>query len=333
MGRRVTVRDVAAAAGVSVSTASRVLSQNPSVDPEMARKVLKASLELGYSANVFARALRTKRTDTVGMVVPSISNTYFVAVVEAVEQVLAERGRSLILCDARESTETEAQRIEVLVQRMVDGLIVVPVTTYESVPAIEAAAGQVPVVLFDRWADSAGTDFVGADNQEGVRQSIKHLRKLGARSIVYVGAEPRTSTAYERLKAFRELVTDGADVPGTSLLGTFTAEWGERAARELLARGPLPDAVVCGADVIAFALLSTLRNSGVAIPGDVRVASFDGSVLSQLTVPRLTSVRQPIDAMASEAVRLLDARAEQRDRPASKSIFAPTLLVGPSTSG
>src|SRR5690606_39272810 len=124
MGRKVTVRDVAAAAGVSVSTASRVLSQNPSVNPEMARKVIKASAELGYTANVFARALRTRRTDSVGMVVPSISNTYFVAVVEAVEQVLAEQGRSLILCDARDSVETEAQRIEVLVQRMVDGLIV-----------------------------------------------------------------------------------------------------------------------------------------------------------------------------------------------------------------
>lgn len=332
MGRKVTVRDVAAAAGVSVSTASRVLSQNPSVNPEMARKVLKASTELGYTANVFARALRTRRTDSVGMVVPSISNSYFVAVVEAVEQVLAEQGRSLILCDARDSVETEAQRIEVLVQRMVDGLIVVPVTAYESVPAIEAAGDHVPVVLFDRWADCARTDFVGADNQDGVRQSIEHLRRLGAESIVYVGAEPLTSTAYERLKAFRELVTGGREVPGSTLLGTFTADWGERAARGLLGRDRLPDAIVCGADIIAVALLSTLRDAGVTIPDDVRVASFDGSMLSQLSVPRLTSVRQPIDAMAAEAVRLLDARHDDVDRPASKSIFIPTLLTGASTT-
>ncbi len=330
MARRVTVRDVAAAAGVSISTASRALSQNPSVNPEMARRVVKKSNELGYSANVFARALRTQRTDTVGMVVPSISNSYFVGVVEAVEKVLAGHGRSLILCDARDSVETEAQRIEVLVQRMVDGLIVIPVTEFESVPAIEAASAQGSVVLFDRWADAARTDFVGADNADGVRQSINHLRGVGAQSIVYVGAEPRTSTAHERLQAFVDIVPEAAH---SALLGTFTAEWGEQAALELLKRGRLPDAIVCGADIIAISLLSALRNAGVPIPGAVKIVSFDGSFLSSLTVPRLTSVSQPIDTMAAEAVRLLDARSASPDRPVSKSIFSPTLLVRGSTRG
>lgn len=330
MERRVTVRDVAAAAGVSISTASRALSQNPSVNPDMARRVIKKSNELGYTANVFARALRTQRTDTIGMVVPSISNAYFVGVVEAVEKVLAAEGRSLILCDARDSVETEAGRIEVLVQRMVDGLIVIPVTEFESVPAIEAASAQCAVVLFDRWADTTRTDFVGTDNEDGVRQSINHLRAVGATSIVYVGAEPRTSTGHERLRAFTELVPESAD---TALLGSFTAEWGEEAALEILKRGPLPDAIVCGADIIAISLLSALRNAGVPIPGAIKIVSFDGTFLSRLTVPRLTSVSQPVDAMAAEAVRLLDARRASPDRPVSKSIFSPTLLVNGSTRG
>jgi len=328
MAKKVTVRDVAAAAGVSVSTASRVLSGVTTVNPDMARRVLRASQSLGYTANPLARALRTRRTDSVGMVVPSISNSYFVSAVEAVEQALAEQGRSLILCDARESVATEAERLEVLVQRMVDGLVVVPVTAQDSVPALAAAAEQVPVVLFDRWADCPRTDFVGTDNREGMRQIVQHLRSLGVEEVVYVGAEPLTSTADERLSAFRDLV----GVRARTLLGTFTAEWGERAARELLAGGRLPGAVVCGADVIAFALQSTLQNSGVRVPEDVRVASFDGSVLSQLSVPRITSVRQPVETMAAEAVRLLEARREQRERPASKAVFAPALLVGASTA-
>jgi LacI family transcriptional regulator len=330
MARRVTVRDVAAAAGVSISTASRALSQNPSVNPDMARRVIKKSTELGYTANVFARALRTQRTDTIGMVVPSISNPYFVGVVEAVEKVLAGHGRSLILCDARDSVETEGQRIEVLVQRMVDGLIVIPVTEFESVPAIEVASAQGPVVLFDRWADAARTDFVGTDNEDGLRQSVNHLRAVGATSIVYIGAEPHTSTAQERLRTFQDLVPGGA---ATALLGSFTAEWGEQAALELLKRGPLPDAIVCGADIIAVSLLSALRNAGVPVPGAVKIVSFDGTLLSRLTVPRLTSVSQPIDAMAAEAVRLLDARSASPDHPVSKSIFSPTLIVNGSTQG
>ncbi len=334
MGRKVTVRDVAAAAGVSTATASRVLTHSTSVNPEMARRVLKASSELGYTANVFARALRTQRTDTVGMVVPSISNAYFIAAVEAVERELADSGRSLILCDARESVETEAQRIELLVQRMVDGLIVVPVTAFDSVPAIEAAARQGPVVLFDRWADAAGTDYVGSDNADGLRLCVDHLRARGCRSIVYVGAKPRTSTAYERHKAFRELMgpADGAEgTDGSTLLGEFSIEWGVDAARQLLGRDELPDAIVCGADIIAVALLGTLREAGVAVPDQVKVVSYDDLLLGQLTVPRLTSVRQPIDAMAAEAVRLLDERGGRPDAPVHKSIFRPTLVVRDST--
>ena len=328
--RRVTVRDVAAAAGVSISTASRALSQDSSVNPEMARRVVRKSNELGYTANVFARALRTQRTDTIGMVVPSISNSYFIGVVEAVEKVLAGHGRSLILCDARDSVEIEAGRIEVLVQRMVDGLIVIPVTEFESVPAIEAASAQGAVVLFDRWAGAARTDFVGTDNEDGMRQSVNHLLAVGATSIAYVGAEPRTSTAQERLRAFHDLVPESS---ATTLLGSFTAEWGEQAALELLKRGPLPDAIICGADIIAISLLSALRNAGVPIPKTVKIVSFDGTFLSRLTVPCLTSVSQPIDAMAAEAVRLLDARTASPDRPVSKSIFNPTLLVNGSTGG
>lgn len=334
MARKVTVRDVAAAAGVSTATASRALTHSPTVNPEMARRVLKASAELGYTANVFARALRTQRTDTIGMVVPSISNAYFVSAVEAVEKVLADSGRSLILCDARESVETEAARIELLVQRMVDGLIVVPVTAYASAPAITAAAAQGPVVLFDRWADVAGTDYVGGDNADGLRQSVDHLRANGCRSIVYVGAQGLASTGYERNKAFRDLVAPGGDPDdGMTLLGDFSADWGADAARQLLARDALPDAIVCAADIIAVTLIGVLQEAGVAVPGQVQVVSYDDLYIAQLTVPRLTSVRQPVDAMAEEAVRLLDDRAARPDTPARKSIFGPTLVVRGSTGG
>ncbi len=345
MARKVTVRDVAAAAGVSTATASRALTNSPSVNAEMARRVLKASRDLGYSANVFARALRTQRTDTMGMVVPSISNAYFTAAVEAVEKELADSGRSLILCDARESVETEAQRIELLVQRMVDGLIVVPVTAYDSVPAIEQAVRHAPVVLLDRWADAAGADYVGGDNADGLRQCVAHLREQGCRSIVYVGAHPRTSTADERHQAFRGLMEPEPEpereprtahapgVHGSALLGDFSVEWGVEAARQLLSGDELPQGIVCGADVIAVGVLGMLREVGVVVPDQVKVVGYDDSFLGRVTMPRLTSVRQPIDAMAAEAVRLLDDRAGRTDAPVRKSVFGPSLVVRESSGG
>lgn len=333
MGRKVTVRDVAAAAGVSAATASRAMSGHPSVNPEMVRRVLKASADLGYSANVFARALRTQRTDTIGMVVPSISNPYFVVAVEAVEKALADSGRSLILCDSRDSVETEAARIDLLVHRMVDGLVVIPVSTEGSVPALRAAAQDVPVVQFDRIAEAAGTDFVGGDNTDGVRQCIEHLQERGCATFAYIGARPTTSTATERLRAFQDLTAHTVVPDHWLLLGEFTADWGQAAAARMLAAGDLPDAIVCGADVIAVSLLTTLRGADVHVPDAVKVVSYDDSDLGRLTVPRLTSVHQPVDSMAREAVRLLDHRGRNGDVPIRKSVFAPALVVRESTAG
>ncbi|MCU1430910.1 MAG: hypothetical protein JWP95_15 [Actinotalea sp.] len=331
MGRKVTVRDVAAAAAVSTATASRALSGHPSVNPEMVQRVLKASADLGYSANIFARALRTQRTDTIGMVVPSISNPYFVTAVEAVEKVLADSDRSLILCDSRDTVATEAARIDLLVHRMVDGLIVIPVDGELSVPALRAAAAEVPVAQFDRIAEKAGTDFVGGDNLDGVRQCIDHLRARGCSTFAYVGAQPTTSTAAERLRAFEDLVGRAGSTPEQLLLGQFSADWGLEAARRLLSQPALPEAIVCGADVIAVSVLTSLRLAGVDVPGRVKIVSYDDSALGTLTVPRLTSVHQPVDSMAREAVRLLDHRGRHGEVPVRKSIFAPKLVVREST--
>lgn len=324
--RRVTVRDVAGAAGVSPATASRALSGHPSVAPALARRVLKASADLGYTANVFARALRTRRTDTIGMVVPSINNPYFVAAVEAVEQALAESDRSLLLCNAQDDIAVEASRIDLLVQRMVDGLVIIPVSASVSTVALLRASQQVPVVQFDRYVDAVTTDYVGSDNADGVRQCVSHLHGLGARRIAYVGAKPTTSTAAERLRAFRDAV--GPDCTEEwLLLGGFTAEWGHTAAQRLLASGDLPQAIVCGADVIAITLMTALRAAGIAVPERVTIVSYDDSGLGELTVPPLTSVHQPIDAMAREAVRLLDERRREPDAPVRKSVFSPSLVV------
>lgn len=330
---RVTVRDVADAAQVSVATASRALSGKRSVDPELVRRVLDASAQLGYSANVIARALRTQRTGTVGVVVPAINNPYFIGAVEALEQALSETQRSIMLCDAREDARTEAQRLDLLVNHMVDGLVVIPSSAARSRPALKAAAGKVPVVQFDRYVDSTGTDFVGSDNAEGLRQMVEHLRATGCRRFAYVGAKPTISSAAERLEAFRKLVAPGERRSKRwELLGEFTTEWGIAAGTELLAGSTLPDAIVCGADVIAIGLLTVLRDAGIAIPEQVKVASYDDLVLDRVTTPRLSSVRQPLEAMAREAVRLLDDRARGYDGPPRRTIFTPQLVVRESSA-
>jgi len=331
MQRRVTVRDVAAAAGVSPATASRVLANHPTVSPELARRVLAASTRLGYSANVIARALRTQRTGTIGVVVPAISNPYFIGVVEALESELARSGRSLLLCDAGDSVATEAKRVDLLARHMVDGLVIIPVSATGSRPALMAAAQRVPVVQFDRYVDGGGIDHVGSDEAEGMRQVVDHLREQGCERFAYVGAEPTVTTAAERLRAFRALTAWSRRRPATEHLGDFSTGWGVTAGRELLAGGPLPDAVICGADVVAVGVLSVLHDAGVDVPGAVTVVGFDDTLLDAVTTPRLSSVRQPLDAMAHETIRLLDGRAAGYEGPARRTVLAPELVVRRST--
>ena len=289
--------------------------------------MLAASEDLGYTANAMARALRTQQTGTIGVVVPSISNPFFIGAVETLEGVLARSQRSLILCDARDSAAVEADRISLLLARMVDGLVVIPVSQIGSRRALTAAAKHVPVVQFDRFVPSAGTDFVGADNAAGVRQMVEHVRALGARTLAYVGAEPTNSSAAERLDAFRTLVPqDDSDSQRLEYLDTFSTHWGWKAAERLLARSALPDAAICGADLIAVGLLAALRDADIRVPQQVMVVSYDDSPMARITSPMLTSVRQPVETMAEEAIRLLDDRRSVGPRRPRKSIFAPTLV-------
>lgn len=328
--RRVTVRDVAKLAGVSPATASRALSGSVPVSPEVKRKVFRASEELGWSANALARALRTQRTDTVGIVVPAVNNPYFMAVVDVMEAELAASDRSLMVCDSRDSVAIEAHRVDLLVSRMVDGLVVVPSGGADSLPALQRAADRVPTVLIDRWVEGAGLDYVGTDNAEGMRLVVEHLQAAGVRSMAFIGARTATSTAVGRLESFRAQAARHHLRVVAEELGEYSFTWGETAARRLL-DAELPDAVVCGADIVACGVLNQLHQAGVAVPGRVRVVGFDDLPLDQITYPPLTSVRQAMAEQAQEALRLLDARAEDPSRPSSRSVLAPSLVVRESS--
>lgn len=335
LARRVTVRDVAAAAGVSTSTASRVLANKPSVNAQLAQRVLEASEKLGYRASLMARALRTGESGNVAIVVPNLIDPHFVAIVRGIESALAESDRILIVCDSKNSVAVEAQRIRALTEPASEGkLIVVPVTSYKSAPIIIEAAKQVPVVLLDRWSETNQVDYVGTDNEEGMRQITEHLSQQGCENLVYVGETPLNNVAYERNKAFRELcgIPLGRDaVPGRILLGELSSAWGKDAARSLVTSGAMPDGIVCGSDIIAVGVLEGLREAGVRVPDDATIVSFDDTVLCEATFPQLSSVRQPIEELAAEALRVLDTRAGGSAKTATRITFLPNLVVRQSS--
>jgi LacI family transcriptional regulator len=335
--QRVTIAQVSERAGVSTATVSRVLSGRGPVSAAVERRVRRAAEELGYQVNTIARALRNSRTDTVGMVVPSISNPFFTSLVESVEHVLEREGKELFLSDARSDPAIEARRLASLTARNVDGIIVSPSHGTESGPAVQETADRLPLVQLDRFVDGTNTDWVGVDDVAAMRLVVDHLHEGGARSASFVGSLLTNSSTEQRFAGFRRRAGElGMTVdPGQVLLGDYSVEWGEAAAARLIDTGNLPDAIVCADDLIALGVTRACRAHGVAVPGEVQVTGYDNIEFSRLGEPALTTVDQPRDRIAEEAVRLLAAaasRTEGAERgPSAHIALVPTLVVRDST--
>lgn len=327
------LRDVAAAAGVSLSTASRVLSGQGASERTI-EAVHAAMRRLDYRPNPIARALRAQTTGTVGMLVPELANPFFAELIEATERALHRSGLDLILGDSLGSVEAEARRLRTFVDRRVDGLIVIAVHHVDSVPALAQAQRVLPIVQLDRVVDGLESDYVGVDNARGIELLLDHLVSEGCRRIAFVSAAAGSSSSRSRLEAFERGAARLGELDVLApLLGSFTVEFGRQAVRDLVAAGALPEAIVCGSDTIALGVVRELHQAAVRVPEEVRVTGFDGILFAELSDPPLTTVVQPVSSIAEEAVRLLTSRLRGAAAAPRRSVVVPTLEVrGSSTS-
>ena len=333
-----TLADVAADAGVSPSTVSRVLTSSRPVGADVAERVRESATRLGYSGNGIARALRSRRTDTVGMVVPSILNPFFTSLVDSLERTLHGSGKQLLLCDSRQDPAIEAEHLRALVERHVDGIVVSPCDHEASIPAVTRTAAAVPLVQLDRRVEVPGTDWVGLDDHRALGMLLEHLRERGARIVAFVTSEMTNSSTIDRSRGFRENAASlGLQVPPNAVvLGEFSVASGETAARALLRVPDRPDAIVCADDLIAVGVLRACRDLGLRVPEDVQVTGIDDIELAGLVSPTLTTLAQPTARMAEEAVRLLTLRASAAigsgpAPEASRLAFSPRLITREST--
>lgn len=329
----VTLRDVAHLAGCSIATVSRVLVGNRPVGMETARRVRAAADSLGYRPNHVARALRSRSTGTIGLVLPQITNPFYPTLVRELTRALHVHDRAVILADCDDDPMTEAARIDALLARQVDALLVVPVDEKLSVAAVTDAAARVPLVLLDRGCGPGVADSVVVDNAAGIQLVLDHLAATGRRRPCFVGAAGTASAAVERRAAY-ESGAGALDpqAPGRVELGEFSVEWGRAAVDRV--RAHRPDAIVCANDLIAIGVLQRLRQLGVDVPGEIAVTGFDDIPMASLTDPGVTTVRQPVAELAAEAARLLDRRlAGEKAAPSRTVRLGPELFVrGSSTT-
>lgn len=324
-----TQRDLARRAGVSSATVSRALRGDPLISEAVRAKILAISEEMGYSPNLVAQALRMQSTKTVGIVIPRLSNPFFSRLVETIEGALDTVGYGLMIADSRDDGDTEARRIRMLMARQVDGLLIIPCDVGASAAAVKEAAESVPVVQVDRAVRAQSTDHVEVDCERGIALAIDHLRENGRHHIAFISAKESIGGAAKRLHGFQGAVGTAG---GPVLLGDFSHQWGKAAVQQLLSAARVPDAIVCGNDLIAFGVLEGLSAAGRLVPDEVAITGFDNIPFTALTNPPLTSVNQPVEEIAASAVSLLTDRIADPTRPPRRVSVTPTLTIRSSTT-
>lgn len=297
-----TLVDVARLAGTSTAVVSYVMNDGPRpVAPDTRTRVLRAVTELGYRPNTVARALRSRSSGVVGLVVPEASNPYFSALAHHIEQVLQAEGRLMLIGNATYSAARQRDLVERFVDAQVDGLIIVAAGGDSDVAASSIAAG-VPCVYVHHRPTAASAPVIGTDNCASVQLAVTHLRFHGHERIAFLAGPDDTGPVGRRLRAWRDSAT-GGDL----LRCDYTRSSAAQLLLGLKARGDVPEALVTGTDEQALGVLAAAHTVGVHVPEHLAVISLDGTPESAFTAPALTVTEQPLAAMARTAVEWLTA--------------------------
>lgn len=307
----VTVDDVAAHAGVSIKTVSRVLNNEPNISPKTRAHVQAAMAELKYQPNPWARRLASKRSDLVVLLYDNPSDNYLINVQHGALDACRQYFHSLLLHPVDYRSPALADDVLQLArQRACAGLVLTPPVC--DVPALIQAldASDIPFVRLAPFTPSARGLSVHTPDRHAAREMTAHLIASGHRRIGYVKGHPDHGAAHERLLGFRDAMTAAGIAVDESLIeqGLHSFDSGVQAGRRLLAHGQRPSAIFAGNDDMAAGVLYAAHGAGVSVPTQLSVAGYDDTPLSQQTWPALTTLRQPIKAMAFAAVEQLVSR-------------------------
>ncbi|MFP1631157.1 LacI family DNA-binding transcriptional regulator [Zhengella sp. ZM62] len=303
---RPTLSDVARAAGVSTATVSRCLNEPGLVVQATRERVLRAVEELGYTPDFSGRALASRRTNTVGAVIPTMENAIFARGIQAFQEALSAAGVTLLVASSGYDPEQEALQVRTLIGRGADGLLLIgaarPASTYELLKRRD-----MPFVL--AWNLGASDDpFVGFDNADAAAQMTRKVLEMGHRDIAMIaGVTAMNDRAADRVSGVRRALREaGIDADALPVIeAPYSFEDGSRAFEALMQRHPRPTAVICGNDVLAVGAIKRARSMGMSVPGDVSITGFDDIDIASFVTPALTTVHVPHRRMGTAAAHLL----------------------------
>lgn len=314
--RMATIRDVAKRAGVAPITVSRVMNNSGYVKPETRRRVEEAAAELHYVPNMLAHSFRSKRTNTLALVLPDITNPFWTTVARGVEDVAGAQGFSVFFCNTDENETKQSRYLAALLRRRVDGVLLAPVTN-NSAPVQMLLRQNVSVVVLDRRVEDVEVDIVRGDSIGGAYQLVRHLVDLGHRQIAVLSGPANLSVSQDRVAGYARALNEAglAIDPTLVTFGAFTVESGRDRMQALLARRPRPTAIFAGNNFIAAGALTVMREAGLRTPEDISVVVFDDLPDPYVFEPKLTVAVQPAYELGQVAAQRL---LQKINHPATK---------------
>jgi LacI family transcriptional regulator len=328
-----TIHDVAKRAGVAPITVSRVINNSGYVSKETRERVETAIAELEYVPNVIARSLRSKRTNTLALVLTDITNPFFTVIARGVEDTASQAGMTVIYCNTDESEVEEEKYLQLLLQKQVDGILLVPACSVSrSVDFIQEQG--TPVVILDRKIQGVEVDSVRGDSEGGAYQLVKLLLDLGHTHIAALSGPADVSTAEDRVIGYRRALEE-ADLLDNELVyfDAFTQASGFEMAHKALLQSPRPTALFAANNFIAYGALKALREAGLDVPAAISMVAFDDLPEGLVADPILTVAAQPAYEMGQMATELLLNRLRSEVQQPCQEIILPTELIVRSSSG
>lgn len=330
-----TIHDVAKRAGVAPITVSRVINNSGYFSQDTRARVEAAIAELEYMPNRLASSLRSKRTNTLALVITDITNPFFTTLARGVEDTASDAGYTVVFCNTDESDVEEQKYLQVLLQQQVDGILLVPArSTSKSIELIHKQG--TPVVVIDRRVPpDTDVDVVRCENEDGAYRLVRLLIELGHQRIAILSGPMGVSTAEDRLAGYQRAMAEAGLPPDPSLIiyGAFNQTSGYDMIQRLLAVEPRPTAIFAANNMIGIGALKAIRDAGRRVPEDIAMVCFDDLPPMLLTFPFFTVASQPAYDMGRTATQLLVARLAGKAPDACQEIILPVEMIVRQSSG
>ncbi|KMJ57158.1 LacI family transcriptional regulator [Bacillus sp. LL01] len=325
MMKRVKLDDVAKVAGVTRTTVSRVINNRGYISECTRKKVKEAMEELHYYPNDLARSLYKKKTRFIGLIVPTISNPFFGELTFHVENILADLGYKVILCNSLNNPEKEESYSEMLIRHQVDGIIVCShnrgVSTYQR--------QNIPVVAIDRYL-SPTVPVISSDNYKGGKMAVEHLIDKGCKNIVHINGPSQLETPTQlRRKAYEDIITNPITY---EIQDVFNGQQAIELIRKIFSEVPQVDGIFASDDMIGVSCLNVAREKGIKVPEELKVVGYDGTKTLMNIQPNLTTIRQPIESLAQSTVSTLLKLVDDPEATVELETILPVKLLENQTT-